>query len=228
MKAREHSCSDFYVHPAVMTSGGKYAPLFDELPSDMAGLARIVQGLLLHEHAAPAYGVALSDERKSESHIRPVEQMLDRLCADAAQPLSVARPVEKRLVGVCRHFTVLLIAMLHAQGVPARARCGFGSYFAPGCFYDHWVCEYWNSAEARWVRVDAQLDEVQQKMLRIDFDVFDVSRDRFVIAGEAWAQCRAGELDPAKFGIFDLRGLWFIAGNLVRDVVALNNMEMLP
>jgi hypothetical protein len=55
-----------------------------------------------------------------------------------------------------------------------------------------------------------------------------VPHDRFVIAGDAWAQCRACEADPAKFGIFDLRGLWFIAGNLVRDVAALNNMEMLP
>jgi hypothetical protein len=25
-----------------------------------------------------------------------------------------------------------------------------------------------------------------------------------------------------------MRGLWFIAGNLMRDVAALNNMEMLP
>lgn len=228
MKASEHPHPDFYIHPAVMTSAGKFASLFDALPNNMGELVHIIQGLLLHEHAAPAYGVMLSDERKKESHIRPVEQMLDRLCAGAAQPLSVARPVEGRLVGVCRHFTVLLVAMLRAQGVPARARCGFGSYFAPGCFYDHWVCEYWNARQARWVRIDAQLDEVQRKMLKVDFDVFDVPYDRFVIAGDGWARCRAGELDPAKFGIFDLRGLWFIAGNLVRDVAALNNMEMLP
>ncbi len=49
-----------------------------------------------------------------------------------------------------------------------------------------------------------------------------------MIAGDAWTQCRAGEVDPAKFGIFDVHGLWFIAGNLVRDLAALNNMEMLP
>ena len=34
--------------------------------------------------------------------------------------------------------------------------------------------------------------------------------------------------DPSKFGIFDLNGLWFVAGNVVRDVAALNNVEMLP
>src|SRR6516165_7569409 len=31
-----------------------------------------------------------------------------------------------------------------------------------GSFEDHWVCEYWNGAEERWVLVDAQLDELQQ------------------------------------------------------------------
>ena len=219
---------DFYAQPGVMTSAGGYAPLFDALPRDMAGLVRIVQGLLLHEHSAPAYGVMLSDERKTASHVRPLERMLERLLALDGQPLSVARPVETRLVGVCRHFAVLLVALLRAQGVPARARCGFGSYFKGGCFYDHWVCEYRHPARACWVRVDAQIDDVQRAMLTIDFEVLDVPHDRFLIAGDAWAQYRAGEVDPSAFGIFDIRGLWFIAGNLVRDLAALNNMELLP
>jgi hypothetical protein len=154
--------------------------------------------------------------------------MLERLLAHDGQPLSTARPVEARLVGVCRHFTVLLVAILRAQGVPARARCGFGAYFHAGRFEDHWVCEYWHAAEARWVLVDAQLDDLQRAKLHPDFDVLDVPRERFVVTGEAWAQCRAGEVDPSTFGIFAMRGLWFIAGNLVRDVAALNNMEMLP
>jgi hypothetical protein len=55
-----------------------------------------------------------------------------------------------------------------------------------------------------------------------------VQHNRFRIAGDAWTQCRAGKADPATFGIFDLQGLWFIAGNVVRDVAALNNMEILP
>jgi hypothetical protein len=228
MKTSEGFHLDFYTCPATMTFGGGYVPRFNELPSDVTGLVRIVQGLLLHQHAAPAYGVTLTDERRNEVHLRSVEQMLYRLFAHDSQPLSVTRALDARLVGVCRHLTVLLVAMLRAQGVPARARCGFGSYFKRGHFYDHWVCEYWNATEARWVRVDAQLDDVQRKTLKVDFDVLDVPHDRFVIAGEAWRQCRTGEVDPAKFGIFDLRGLWFIAGNLVRDAAALNNMEMLP
>lgn len=227
MTAQQHIL-DFYLHPAAMTSSRRHAPMFEALPHDVAALVRIVQGLMLHEHAAPLYGVVLEDERRSQSHIRPVERMLDCLLALDGRPLAVARPVEARLVGNCRHFTVLLVALLRAHGVPARARCGFGAYFKSGHFYDHWVCEYWSAAEARWIRVDAQLDAVQRAELKVDFDPLDVPHDRFVIASNAWARCRAGKADPVKFGIFDLHGLWFIAGNLVRDVAALNNMEMLP
>lgn len=221
---------DFYTRPAAMTSARRYTPLFEALPGDMAALVRVVQGLLLHEHWAPAYDVTLSDERRSEAHIRPVEQMLDRILAQDDRPLSSAQPVDKRLIGVCRHFTVLLAAMLRAKGTPARARCGFGAYFIPGHFEDHWVCEYWHAAQARWVRVDAQIDELQQTKLKPDFDLLDVPHNGFVIAGDAWVQCRSGEADPEQFGISFINegGLWFIAGNLARDAAALNNMEMLP
>ena len=76
--------------------------------------------------------------------------------------------------------------------------------------------------------VDAQIDDVQRAILDPDFDLMDVPRDRFMVAGEAWAQCRSGHAEPDAFGIFDMRGLWFVAGNLLRDLAALNDREMLP
>jgi hypothetical protein len=48
------------------------------------------------------------------------------------------------------------------------------------------------------------------------------------VAGKAWANCRGGEADPDTFGIFDMHGLWFVRGNLVRDIAALNKVELLP
>lgn len=219
---------DFYAQPAVMTSAGAYGPSLDRLPRAIADLVSAVQGLLLHEQWATAYGVTLSDERRRGSQIRPTAQMLGHLLDRDDRPLTTARSVDSRLVGVCRHFAVLLVAMLRAKGVPARARCGFGTYFSSGRFEDHWICEHWDAGAARWVLVDAQIDELQREKLRPDFDRCDVPRNRFMIAGDAWAQCRTGSADPARFGIFELRGLWFVAGNLLRDAAALNNMEMLP
>jgi hypothetical protein len=221
---------DFYRQPGMMTSAGRYAPLLDDLPREIASLAGIAQGLLLHEQIAPNYGVELSDERRATVHIRPVEGLLERLTAEDSRPLGVARAPEARLAGNCRHFTVLLVTMLRAQGTLARARCGFGGYFGTGAFEDHWVGEYWHAGEQRWVLADAQIDKLQRDFFPIDFDLMDVPRDRFVIAGDAWARCRAGDADPANFGITPLNesGDWLIAQNLLRDAAALNNMEMLP
>jgi hypothetical protein len=57
-----------------------------------------------------------------------------------------------------------------------------------------------------------------------------VPREKFLTAADAWRRCRGGELDPRLFGIEfqQRRGLWFIAGNLVRDLATLNGCEVLP
>jgi hypothetical protein len=218
----------FYTRPAGLTSAGDQAPLFDGLPRDVGALVRIVQGLLIHEHIAEAYGVTLTAAQVADVHIRPVERMLERIAACDPRPLAVGRPPAERLACCCRHVTLLLVAMLRSQGVPARARCGFGAYFFAAEFVDHWVCEYWNAAQERWVLVDAQVDARQRDLFKIELDTLDVPRDRFLVAGDAWRLCRAGKADPEAFGVLDMHGLWFIASNVIRDVAALNAREMLP
>jgi hypothetical protein len=221
---------DFYTHPGPLTTGGRYALLFDAVPGDVAEIVHIVQGVAIHEYMASAYGFQVPEERRAESHLRSVEEMLDRILALDAKSLALRRRPERRLVGVCQHFSSLMVGLLRAKGTPARARYGFGSYFNPGFFEEHTVCEYWNAAESRWVLVDPQFDEVWRARLKIDHNILDVPRDRFLVAGDAWTKYRAGASDPSKFGIFvgEQRGVWFIAGELIRDLAALDKMEMLP
>jgi Transglutaminase-like superfamily len=219
-----------YLQPATMTDPGRCRPLLTDLPPGIAGLAEVAHGLLIHEYIAGAYGVTLTDERRATVHIRPVAAMLERLMAEDSRPLTVPREPAARLAGDCRHFTVLAATMLREQGTPARARCGFGGYFGSGAFEDHWVCEYWSQDTRRWILADAQIDDVQLELFDVDFDLMDVPRDRFLVAGDAWRLCRNGDADPARFGLSFMNegGYWWIAANLVRDVAALNNMEMLP
>ena len=220
--------TDAFRAPISMSDAGAKAALLDGLPRDVGRLAEVVQGVLIHEHIAPAYGVTLSAEQHKQAHVRGVEKMLDCITRQDSRPLPQARPPAARVVGVCRHFTLLHVAMLRRQGMAARARCGFGAYFEKGKFVDHWVTEYWNERAQRWLLVDAQLDQRQRELFGIAFDPLDVPRDQFVVAGDAWRLCRTGKADPGAFGILDMHGLWFIAGNVVRDVAALNNREMLP
>jgi hypothetical protein len=67
-------------------------------------------------------------------------------------------------------------------------------------------------------------------MFSIDFDVTDVPRDRFLVAGQAWQRCRSGRADPDRFGLTFTReaGYWWIAANLMRDAAALASIELLP
>lgn len=218
----------FYSSPGPMTDAGLSAGPLDNLPSDVGGLCRVVQGTTLHIFWAERYGQALSKARIDEVQLRMLQRRLTRMREIDPRPLPVARPPDKRIVGNCRDFTLLLVAMFRHQGVPARARCGFARYFLPDHFEDHWVAEYWNGEQRRWILVDSQLDELQREALEIDFDPLDVPRDQFVVGGEAWLTCRRGEADPDRFGIFDMRGLAFVRGDLVRDVAAFNKVEMLP
>ena len=221
---------DFYSRPGGITSAGAFAGSLAELPDDIQSLVRIVQGLIIHEFVAESfYGTTISDDRKQESHIRPVERMVERILMLDDRPLSVPRPPERRLVGVCRHFMVLLLAMLRTKGIPARGRCGFGAYFNPGYFEDHVVCEYWNAPERRWMLADPQFDDVWRQRLHISHNVLDVPRDQFLVGSEAWMRWRTGSADPQKFGIVqgNLRGSWFLAANLIHDAALLNKVEML-
>jgi transglutaminase superfamily protein len=218
--------TDFFATPGPMT--GEPAGELAGRPADVAGLAAVGHGLMIHEHLAGAYGVSYDESARETVHVREVPRLLERIRAVSPAPLTTPRPPEQRVAGNCRQFTVLMVAALRASGVPARARCGFGGYFVPGFYEDHWVCEYWTGE--RWRLVDPQIDEKQLGMFPIDFDVTDVPRDAFLVGGDAWQRYRRGELPGDVFGLSFAgeSGAWWIAGNLMRDAAALQKIELLP
>lgn len=218
----------YYRSQGPITDPGRYAPLYAGLPGDVPGLCKVVQGVMLHIFMADKYGVVIPEERKGEVQLRTVERILGRIHELDPEPLTVRREPLKRVVGNCRDHSALLCSMLRSKGIPARARCGFATYFIPGRYVDHWVVEHWSAEKRRWVRVDPQLDGVQVRALGISFDPLDLPPGTFLPAGEAWRMCRAGKLDPELCGILDMHGLWFVRGDLVRDVLALNKVELLP
>ena len=159
----------------------------------MSGLSRCsyvgrAPGSSLLQGAARCPGLAKKEPRWS---VAPTARAHD------PQPLDARRLPASRFAGTCRDFTVLLCAALRHQGVPARARCGFGAYFREGTFGDHWVCEHWSAEQRRWIRTDAQLDSFQQEALKLRFDPLDVPEDAFLVAGRAWRACAEGSMEPA-------------------------------
>lgn len=192
-----------------------------------AELCRVAQRLLV---APPdATGAGLGEQRFAERNTRPATALFARaLELDPSTPLISVRPVERRVVGTCRHFAVLATAFLRAAAVPARARCGFATYFVPPKKVDHWIVEYWSSDEGRWIRTDPEyLDRETPTQATTD----DLREGEFLTAGEAWQLVRAGTQDPLDFGVFgtDNWGAGEIRGNAMRDLASLaRKIETLP
>ncbi len=222
----------YYASQGPITDPGPEAGALAGLPGDLRALARIVQGLVFHYFADEAiFGWRPPRERITEIDTRHAAAMLARLAALDARPLTEPRPPERRLVGCCRDFTVLLCALARARGIPARARVGFARYFSPGFHVDHEILEWWDGGQRRWRLVDPQLSERHLAHYRIGFDPFDVPRDQFLVGGHAWQLCRAGDADPDTFGLApelsQPRGLGFVRGHVVQDLAALNKIELL-
>jgi hypothetical protein len=198
------------------------------LPDDPIELRRLASGLCVHPAMSHSYGVTADDRHESEPNLRPVSAIVSALRARRDESLGASRGPTDRVVGTCRTFTVLFVALLRAVGVPARARCGHAGYFERDRWIDHWVAEWWSDDRGRWVRADAQLDEGQLGWFAIDWDPSDVPPGVFLTGGECWQAIRRGEVDGRRCGILDMWGAWFVRGNVVRDLAALNKIELLP
>jgi hypothetical protein len=219
---------EYFKSQSVVTEPGEDVALYEGLPGDAASLAGIVPGVMAHIFMDPIMGNPIPEERKKEVSLRTVAAKLERIKELDSRPLKEARPFDKKLVSNCRDYSVLLCSMLRHQGIPARVRSGFATYFTPGKYEDHWIVEYWNQKENRWVRVDSQLRPEAVKFLKIDFNPLDVPQDKFITGSEMWVKCRKGEVDPELCGIQQFKGLWFVRGEMMRDMLCLNKLELLP
>jgi hypothetical protein len=218
---------DYYATPGRFTTldAGEVSP------SAIHEVVDVVQGLLVYDTAAkPMYGVDLTPQQADTINERDSARMLKVAKAVDPRPLGEAREPAHRVGARCHAFSRMTVAFLRAAGVPARARCGFGTYFRPGWFEDHWVAEYWNAAAQRWQMVDAQLDGTWCKMIGFAGDRFAITPTEFVTAGHAWQAWRRGDLDAGRCGLtaIDEYGSFWIAGNLRLDFASLNKVEMLP
>ena len=226
--------ASYYKHHGAMTATGEHAAELAALPPDLAALCEFVQGVLIHRDMAPfdysrkhivvdqrwCSGYR-SSWRNAEAHFR---------CTSDSRSIKNTREPDRRMAGVVQGFRDPADGHTTRTGYSGTCALRLRAYFTPGKFEDHWVCEYWNPVKSRWVLVDAQMDGAQREAFHLDFDPLDVPRDRFIIAGDAWRMCRKGGAAPNRFGLshVGLQGLWFVAGNVLRDFAALNRMEMLP
>ncbi len=219
----------FYAAHGTMSDPREQADLLMGLPEELPELCQVVQGLLIHTDQIGLYGVDLSKVQRKDAHIRPVADILRLLRRLDSRAVTQARPAAERISGGGRDFALLLCALLRQQGRAARLRPGYITYLGEDLVHDQWLCEVWSQPVGRWLRVDAQLDEVQRAALKIDFDPCDVPAERFVSAAQAWQLCRAGKAKSGSYGRNRKERGWnHLRTSLVQELAALNKVEVLP
>lgn len=141
---------------------------------------------------------------------------------------SLEREAKDKIFVTCRGQAILLAAILKSKGIPARVRSGFASYTNDDRIYlDHWITEYFDKESNKWIFVDADCccnDD-------IDFDIYDIPRDKFLTAAEVWRIYRNNKIDSLKLGhaYYDIESklLEIITTALFYDFHCLMNDEII-
>jgi hypothetical protein len=225
----------FWAVQSLVTDPGPAAAAIDQLPSDLGALRAASQQLVFHYWADGDYAEnGIEPERISEIDTRYAAAMFARIGELADLPLSAARQPRQRLLGCCRDFTVLFVAMARRKGIPARGRVGFARYFFDGWLLDHEIAEVWDASAERWRLVEPEIDDDHiDPVDGASFDALDVPADRFLTAPRAWQLARSGAIGPERFvtdpdlEIPATRGWPQLRHCLVHDLAALNKTEML-
>ena len=130
------------------------------------------------------------------------------------------REISKKVVITCRYVAILIASILKAKGIPTRVRSGFASYLSDnGKSYDHWIVEYYNKEEKRFVICDPYKN--------IGSRHIDMNYDDFGWVAKIWLDIRRGKdsIDKYIHGS-SYQGLQMLARSLFFDFHALMNDEI--
>ena len=227
-----------YLDTSVYTYVGVYKEFILSLPNDIPFIGMLICGQITHPSmyfTEPSpyledtyFGKFASYPKhrfknEDELYITAVSMIAGILRLDETG-FTKNRDVTKRITVSCRQASVLFSAILKAKGIPCRSRAGFMDFGDTGDSYtEHWVNEYWDFNENRWVLVDA--DGYYEYEQRFGYSQFDLPRRKFVTASEAWIGLRKNTLNK-KLDVFSPNPLEGVCEYLFMDFHALMNNEI--
>ena len=227
---------DQYLEFSVFTNPGLYRGFLCELPDDIRDLGNLVNHQRIHRVTLMQGNTnANIDKRYGDMDEFPWYRLV---CDDDVLPNVVSmiaellrldgrgfhpnRKVENKIVVTCRYSAILMASILKSKGIPCRVRAGFVPYFSENSG-DHWINQYWNQREQKWITFDADgfLDS-------LPFDQYDMPEDKFDWAPEVWIGIRNKVLTPERYRYAGGEtGLQAAVRALFHDFHCLMNQEIL-
>ncbi len=224
-----------YLEFGIFTYPGLYKQKLIDLPEDIRELGLLVRKNIIHRTTLDAGNVGANADlrfddmtkmpwwRQPEDDILPTAvAMLAELYRRDNRGFVLDRTVEDKLVLTCRFVAILIASILKSKGIPARARSGNAPCFEPNQSDDHWITQYWNDEQGRWITIDVD----GSLNLAEDLDPYDMPDGTFDFPGKAWLDVRSGKVDPNYFyNAGGERGLVVVAWSLFYDFHSLTNQE---
>lgn len=199
---------DFYRQYSMFTYPGLYEPYLQSLPDEIRDIGFLVRKQLIHRTTLDAGNVGSNADLKygdmtkipwyrqaEDDYLVTAVAIIAELFRRDKKGFYLERSAENKVVLTCRHTTILIAAILKSKGIPVRVRAGFAPYW-PGAKVssDHWVNQYWNEKENRWVTVD-----VDGSLHKTGFDMYDFPDGKFDFSADAWLAVRKGKIDGKHF-----------------------------
>lgn len=233
---------DFYRQFSQYTYPGLYEDkLKKSLPNSVQEIGLLVRKSLIHRmtlkngNTGSNHDLRYGDIKKVPWYRQPEDDvfitaaaMLAELYRRDERGLVLGRLPENKLILTCRFTSILIASLLKIKGIPARVRAGFAPYFnvdgiPGGKSDDHWINQYWNEQESKWVTidVDGSLEDY------VKFNLYDIPEGKFDFSADAWLQVRRGEVDGEHFyNAGGYSGLVAIGWELFYDFHCLMNNEV--
>lgn len=221
----------YYACHGLITDPGEFTMLYRHLPPNIDEIAILIHNITIHFQYLQENGGRNVISRINEIFIRKISDRIRKLQELGVTHIADELPYVKKTICTCRDYALLLCSMLRHIGVPARIRYGFAQYldYDPSFFFDHTIVEYWDGK--CWKLSERYLTENIKDRFNIFFPHYDVPRDKFIMAHDAWLLYRKGVLDANKFGngyVKRRSGPWYIRNKLIQDLASINKMEMQP
>lgn len=206
---------NFYLQTSIYTNYYPFADYYRSLPDNIEELSKLLYHQVIHRtelirsylNSPSKYDNAFEINKIKEQYpwyknrcdddiLLTAPAITAELFRQDPRGFIIGRQIKDRVVITCRYVAVLLASILKAKGIPARCRSGYADYFLKKrgkVFYDHWIVQYYNAKEKRWVNVDPDND------YKVSFNQYDFPNKEFKWIAKVWLDVRKDYDDYRRY-----------------------------
>jgi len=233
---------EHYLQFGTYTNPGLYLDVLRrDLPDDVRQIGLRVRKSLIHRTTLAAGNTGTNADLKygdmtlvpwyrqpEDDVLATAAAMLAELYRRDERGLVLDREPANKLVVTCRFAAILMASILKSKGIPVRVRSGNAAYWGnrdepDECSADHWINQYWDREQGRWVTID-----VDGSLGLTHIDPYDIPEKRFDFPAPTWLSIRSGAVDPQRFKYANgTRGAIVVLWALFYDFHSLMNSEII-